>query len=144
MFYIRLASLSILERKWESLVEQVCLGSSVSHTTSRRLLGSGKSTLALSFFRFVEASEGRILVDGLDISKIGLTDLRSKITIIPRMRCCSPLELPLILVSRGPYHPQRDIAVYDGCLRRVPGRRYRTLLILPIVIDTNGSNYLVV
>ena len=46
--------------------------------------GSGKSTLALSFFRFVEPVEGRILIDGLDISKIGLTDLRSKLTIIPR------------------------------------------------------------
>jgi ABC-type multidrug transport system fused ATPase/permease subunit len=46
--------------------------------------GSGKSTLALSFFRFVEAIEGRILVDGLDIAQIGLTDLRTKLTIIPR------------------------------------------------------------
>lgn len=46
--------------------------------------GSGKSTLALSFFRFVEPVEGRILIDGLDIAKIGLTDLRSKLTIIPR------------------------------------------------------------
>lgn len=46
--------------------------------------GSGKSTLALSFFRFVEATEGAILVDGLDIAKIGLTDLRSKLTIIPQ------------------------------------------------------------
>ncbi|KAF7343123.1 ATP-dependent bile acid permease [Mycena venus] len=45
---------------------------------------SGKSTLALSFFRFVEATEGRIVVDGLDISKIGLTDLRSRLTIIPQ------------------------------------------------------------
>ncbi|OAX34300.1 multidrug resistance-associated ABC transporter [Rhizopogon vinicolor AM-OR11-026] len=46
--------------------------------------GSGKSTLALSFFRFVEATEGCITVDGLDISTIGLSDLRSKLTIIPR------------------------------------------------------------
>ncbi|KIJ61575.1 hypothetical protein HYDPIDRAFT_31181 [Hydnomerulius pinastri MD-312] len=46
--------------------------------------GSGKSTLALSFFRFVEATEGKIVIDGIDISKIGLTDLRSKITIIPQ------------------------------------------------------------
>ncbi|KAJ6612747.1 P-loop containing nucleoside triphosphate hydrolase protein [Mycena sp. CBHHK59/15] len=38
--------------------------------------GSGKSTLALSFFRFVEPTEGKIL--------IGLTDLRSRITIIPQ------------------------------------------------------------
>ncbi|ESK87928.1 atp-binding cassette transporter [Moniliophthora roreri MCA 2997] len=46
--------------------------------------GSGKSTLALSFFRFVEATEGRILVDDIDIAKIGLTDLRSRLTIIPQ------------------------------------------------------------
>lgn len=46
--------------------------------------GSGKSTLALSFFRFVEATQGRILVDGIDTSKIGLTDLRSRLTIIPQ------------------------------------------------------------
>jgi ABC-type multidrug transport system fused ATPase/permease subunit len=41
--------------------------------------------LALSFFRFVEATAGRILIDGLDISKMGLTDLRRNLTIIPRM-----------------------------------------------------------
>ncbi|KAF8879657.1 ATP-binding cassette transporter [Gymnopilus junonius] len=46
--------------------------------------GSGKSTLALSFFRFVEPTEGKIMVDGIDTSKIGLTDLRSRLTIIPQ------------------------------------------------------------
>lgn len=46
--------------------------------------GGGKSTLALSFFRFVEATEGQIVIDGLDISKVGLTDLRSRLTVIPR------------------------------------------------------------
>jgi ABC-type multidrug transport system fused ATPase/permease subunit len=46
--------------------------------------GSGKSTLAMSLFRFVEPNQGRILVDDIDITTIGLTDLRSRITIIPR------------------------------------------------------------
>lgn len=46
--------------------------------------GCGKSTLALSFFRFVEAHSGRIVIDGIDISKVGLKDLRSRITIIPQ------------------------------------------------------------
>lgn len=44
----------------------------------------GKSTLALSFFRFVEATEGKIVVDGIDIASLGLTDLRSRITIVPQ------------------------------------------------------------
>ncbi|GAA5841427.1 hypothetical protein JCM3766R1_004081 [Sporobolomyces carnicolor] len=46
--------------------------------------GCGKSTLASSFFRFVEASSGSILIDGIDISKIGLLDLRSRLTIVPQ------------------------------------------------------------
>lgn len=44
----------------------------------------GKSTLALSFFRFVEATKGQILIDGVDIAKVGLSDLRSRLTIIPQ------------------------------------------------------------
>ncbi|TCD63205.1 hypothetical protein EIP91_005844 [Steccherinum ochraceum] len=44
--------------------------------------GSGKSTLALSLLRIVEASGGRILIDGIDISTLGLDDLRTRVTII--------------------------------------------------------------
>ncbi|KAI8378125.1 P-loop containing nucleoside triphosphate hydrolase protein [Choanephora cucurbitarum] len=46
--------------------------------------GSGKSTLALSFFRFVEASQGSIVIDGIDIKDLGTEDLRSNLTIIPQ------------------------------------------------------------
>ncbi|KAG2220577.1 hypothetical protein INT45_008758 [Circinella minor] len=46
--------------------------------------GSGKSTLTLSLFRFMEATSGQIFIDGVDISKIGLEDLRSRLTIIPQ------------------------------------------------------------
>ncbi|CAO0789946.1 unnamed protein product [Mucor circinelloides] len=46
--------------------------------------GSGKSTLALSFFRFVEASAGSIVIDGIDIRDLGTEDLRSNLTIIPQ------------------------------------------------------------
>ncbi|KXN67697.1 P-loop containing nucleoside triphosphate hydrolase protein [Conidiobolus coronatus NRRL 28638] len=46
--------------------------------------GSGKSTLLISLLRIVEAAEGQILIDGVDISKLGLRDLRTKVAIIPQ------------------------------------------------------------
>ncbi|KAK9353696.1 P-loop containing nucleoside triphosphate hydrolase protein [Lipomyces doorenjongii] len=46
--------------------------------------GAGKSTIASAFFRFLEAETGKIVIDGIDISQIGLKDLRSSITIIPQ------------------------------------------------------------
>ncbi|KAJ1952979.1 hypothetical protein EC988_003259 [Linderina pennispora] len=46
--------------------------------------GAGKSTLSLSLLRFVEATSGQVLIDGVDISKIGLEDLRQNITIVPQ------------------------------------------------------------
>ncbi|XP_027847516.1 multidrug resistance-associated protein 1 isoform X2 [Aphis gossypii] len=46
--------------------------------------GAGKSSLTLSLFRIVEAAEGSILVDGVDISNIGLHTLRGRLTIIPQ------------------------------------------------------------
>ncbi len=67
--------------------------------------GAGKSTLMLALFRIVELVSGSITVDGyercshgwqtyadtclrsIDISEIGLKDLRSKISIIPQDVC---------------------------------------------------------
>ena len=46
--------------------------------------GSGKSTMLLCLFRILEANKGQILIDGIDISKIGLEILRQSLTIIPQ------------------------------------------------------------
>ena len=46
--------------------------------------GAGKSTICLALCRIIEAFEGKISIDGVDISKFGLADLRECITIIPQ------------------------------------------------------------
>jgi ABC-type multidrug transport system fused ATPase/permease subunit len=46
--------------------------------------GAGKSSLTLALFRFLEARSGSIHIDGVDISKIKLYDLRSRLAIIPQ------------------------------------------------------------
>ena len=45
--------------------------------------GAGKSTLSLALTRIVEIESGEIIIDGRDISKISLKELREKMTIIP-------------------------------------------------------------
>ena len=45
--------------------------------------GSGKSTIGVSLFRIVEALSGSIIIDGVDISEVGLDILRQRISLIP-------------------------------------------------------------
>ncbi|CAN6460904.1 unnamed protein product [Victoria cruziana] len=46
--------------------------------------GSGKSTLLQALFRIVEPRSGNIVIDGVDVGKLGLHDLRSRLGIIPQ------------------------------------------------------------
>ena len=40
--------------------------------------------MTLALFRLIESSQGGIFIDGVDISKLGLEELRSRLTIIPQ------------------------------------------------------------
>lgn len=47
--------------------------------------GAGKSSLLQALFRLVECDQNQsILIDGVDISKVGLSTLRKSISIIPQ------------------------------------------------------------
>ncbi|RMY52987.1 hypothetical protein D0863_14088 [Hortaea werneckii] len=46
--------------------------------------GAGKSSMALALFRALEAEQGKILIDDVDIGLIGLQDLRENIVMVPQ------------------------------------------------------------
>jgi ABC-type multidrug transport system fused ATPase/permease subunit len=77
--------------------------------------GAGKSSLTLALFRFLEAQSGTIHVDGLDISKLKLEDLRSRLAIIPQ----DPVLFSGTIRSNlDPFDSHTDEELHD-CLRRV-------------------------
>ena len=41
--------------------------------------------MTMALFRIVESAGGKIVIDGLPISQLGLHDLRSNLTIIPQV-----------------------------------------------------------
>ena len=47
--------------------------------------GAGKSSVTLTLFRILELAEGQIEVDGVNIGKIGLHELRQRLSIIPQV-----------------------------------------------------------
>ena len=46
--------------------------------------GAGKSTVSMALSRIVEIENGKIDIDGVDISKIDMHALRNKVTVIPQ------------------------------------------------------------
>ncbi|KAF9266173.1 hypothetical protein L218DRAFT_897134 [Marasmius fiardii PR-910] len=76
--------------------------------------GAGKSTITMTLYRTVELLSGCIKIDEIDISKVGLTDLRQALAIIPQEPILFSGDLRSNLDPFGQY----DDAVLWDALRR--------------------------
>ena len=98
--------------------------------------GAGKSTICLCLSRILEPTNGQIIVDGVDISKLNLTDLRSRITVIP--------QDPIMFKGTLRYNLDPSKKVDEQEILRVLEEAQLGELIkqdgLDLKIDENGSN----
>ncbi|KAI1339003.1 P-loop containing nucleoside triphosphate hydrolase protein [Xylariaceae sp. FL0016] len=107
--------------------------------------GAGKSSIMSTLFRLVELSGGHITIDGLDISTLGLHDLRSRMAIIPQD---PTLFRGTVRTNLDPFGEHADLALWSA-LRQAdlvaadariddkdPGRIH-----LDSVVEEDGLNF---
>ncbi|CAH1406918.1 unnamed protein product [Nezara viridula] len=69
--------------------------------------GAGKSSVTLGLFRIIESAGGKILIDGVDVSTLGLHALRSRLTIIPQDPVLFSGSLRMNLDPFGSYNDEQ-------------------------------------
>jgi ABC-type multidrug transport system fused ATPase/permease subunit len=102
--------------------------------------GAGKSSLTVALFRLVEVASGRILLDDVDLSKLGLSDVRGRsngLSIIPQDPVLMKGTLRSVL---DPFGSCTDDEIFEAltCVRLAYGRGVE---MLDAPVDEGGTNF---
>lgn len=101
--------------------------------------GAGKTSITVALFRLAELTSGRILIDGVDTSSLGLKTLRSHVAIIPQ----DPVLFSGTLRSNlDPFDEHGDAALYDALQRAslIDNAEGQGRWTLDMAIDEEGAN----
>ncbi|KAK3410848.1 hypothetical protein EUGRSUZ_J02874 [Eucalyptus grandis] len=97
--------------------------------------GSGKLTLISPLFRLVEPASRNIYIDGLDITSIGLKDLRMKLSIIPQEFTLFRGSVRTNIDLFGLYSDHEIWTAQEKCQLKA------TISSLPDQLDSSGENW---
>ncbi|CAF2202641.1 unnamed protein product [Rotaria magnacalcarata] len=103
-------------------------------------LGAGKSSLFQGLFRLVDRSciEGEIIIDGIDISRIPLSHLRSRLSVIPQQPILFVGTLRYNLDPFNQYSDEQCWEALEAVQLKEMARMHQAGLLLPVAESGNN------